>query len=640
MPTFGDCKRCVWAAGPPDGDGSFTADARGAVGGGGDDPRRAGRAARQAAIFFGGGSGNGSVWWLGMRPALSSLAALARRGWLGRVDLPRLDASAPSRCSPPPAASSRGRGCRCSGRSRPTARGTPSTRARARSRFSGSGCSPAAARARAGRRRCCSPACSPRRSCGRSLGKAIPASSRTASARPGCETRSATGTGSRCSPTWRCRSRSGSGRGAAARWPRPARCSSTPRRRRSCSPPSRTGVLARLVAVALWLVLADRRVEGALLGLAGALPAAALARLGVHAARARRRRPGARRPRPRRRRRSACSRSSGRSRRRGGRLGVAARATAPRSGRAGARRSARPRVPRPDSSRSSSPSATRSRGAGISSRARRRPAPTPGRLTSLGSNNRWQWWNEAADVWQADPATGAGAGTFELARQRFRENAPAGDAAARRAAAGARRRRRRRTRAPPRRDRSRDGGVPSARCGGSAGRSARPPRARGAARGLGRARARRLRPRLRRRHARRRSSRSACSPRRDGRLVRARRPFWAIASGRRRSRSARRCSSPDARRTRGVDRSTRALERRDFAAAVDDAERARSLNPFALDPLRSPAPVREWLGGDRAAALRPFREAVDLQPRQPRRRGRRSASTSSLAGDLCRPTAR
>jgi len=22
-------------------------------------------------------------------------------------------------------------------------------------------------------------------------------------------------------------------------------------------------------------------------------------------------------------------------------------------------------------------------------------------LTSLGSNNRWQWWNEAADVWQA-----------------------------------------------------------------------------------------------------------------------------------------------------------------------------------------------------------------------------------------------
>ena len=40
---------------------------------------------------------------------------------------------------------------------------------------------------------------------------------------------------------------------------------------------SRTGVAAALVAVGLWLWLADRRVEGALLGLAGAVPAALLA---------------------------------------------------------------------------------------------------------------------------------------------------------------------------------------------------------------------------------------------------------------------------------------------------------------------------------------------------------------------------
>lgn len=48
---------------------------------------------------------------------------------------------------------------------------------------------------------------------------------------------------------------------------------------------------------------------------------------------------------------------------------------------------------------------------------------TPGRLASLSSNNRWQWWNEAWDVFLRDPAAGAGAGAFEVARRRVRPNA-------------------------------------------------------------------------------------------------------------------------------------------------------------------------------------------------------------------------
>jgi tetratricopeptide (TPR) repeat protein len=47
----------------------------------------------------------------------------------------------------------------------------------------------------------------------------------------------------------------------------------------------------------------------------------------------------------------------------------------------------------------------------------------PGRLLEAGSNNRWEWWNEAWDVWQADPVVGAGANTFELARRRYRDDA-------------------------------------------------------------------------------------------------------------------------------------------------------------------------------------------------------------------------
>ena len=47
----------------------------------------------------------------------------------------------------------------------------------------------------------------------------------------------------------------------------------------------------------------------------------------------------------------------------------------------------------------------------------------PGRLGTLGGNNRWQWWQEAAHVWRAHELAGSGAGSFEVVRKRYRENA-------------------------------------------------------------------------------------------------------------------------------------------------------------------------------------------------------------------------
>jgi hypothetical protein len=47
----------------------------------------------------------------------------------------------------------------------------------------------------------------------------------------------------------------------------------------------------------------------------------------------------------------------------------------------------------------------------------------PGRLTELCANNRLQWWGEALDVAADRPVGGSGAGTFALARRRFRESA-------------------------------------------------------------------------------------------------------------------------------------------------------------------------------------------------------------------------
>lgn len=47
----------------------------------------------------------------------------------------------------------------------------------------------------------------------------------------------------------------------------------------------------------------------------------------------------------------------------------------------------------------------------------------PSRLGSLDPNLRLCWWEEAIEVFQQHGVLGAGAGTFEIARKRFRENA-------------------------------------------------------------------------------------------------------------------------------------------------------------------------------------------------------------------------
>jgi O-antigen ligase len=50
-------------------------------------------------------------------------------------------------------------------------------------------------------------------------------------------------------------------------------------------------------------------------------------------------------------------------------------------------------------------------------------AQGPERLVDAGLNNRRQFWGEAWRIFEAKPLTGAGAGTFELARKRYRQDA-------------------------------------------------------------------------------------------------------------------------------------------------------------------------------------------------------------------------
>ncbi len=186
---------------------------------------------------------------------------------------------------------------------------------------------------------------------------------------------------------------------------------------------SRTGVVAGAVALVLWLLLAQERVEGALTALAGIAPAAAVAGwaftrpalvddLQPHGARAAD----------------------------GAWFGLLALA-----GGVAAAALAHPVLRRPLAD-----AARRSLGRGLALLAAFAAAAAlvgltvsvgnpvtwaadqfrggaqvsqgPERLTSIESNNRWQWWQEAWHVFRADPAQGAGAGTFEVARKRYRDN--------------------------------------------------------------------------------------------------------------------------------------------------------------------------------------------------------------------------
>jgi tetratricopeptide (TPR) repeat protein len=47
----------------------------------------------------------------------------------------------------------------------------------------------------------------------------------------------------------------------------------------------------------------------------------------------------------------------------------------------------------------------------------------PERIASIGSNNRWGWWQEAWESFTDDPVGGAGAGTFQLVHLKLRDNA-------------------------------------------------------------------------------------------------------------------------------------------------------------------------------------------------------------------------
>ena len=49
----------------------------------------------------------------------------------------------------------------------------------------------------------------------------------------------------------------------------------------------------------------------------------------------------------------------------------------------------------------------------------------PGRLQDVGSNNRWGWWDEAWDAFTDDPLGGKGAGTFRLVHLKLRDNSQA-----------------------------------------------------------------------------------------------------------------------------------------------------------------------------------------------------------------------
>jgi O-antigen ligase len=47
---------------------------------------------------------------------------------------------------------------------------------------------------------------------------------------------------------------------------------------------------------------------------------------------------------------------------------------------------------------------------------------TPERITSLNSNSRWTWWKEAWRLWEDNPLVGTGAASFAVARRPIREN--------------------------------------------------------------------------------------------------------------------------------------------------------------------------------------------------------------------------
>ena len=259
----------------------------------------------------------------------------------------------------------------------------------------------------------------------------------------------------------------------------------------------------------------------------------------------------------------------------------------------------------------------------------------PGRLTDLCANNRLAWWDEALEIAADRPLGGSGAGTFELARRRYRDDASPGERAAQRAAPAARRPRgssgsgwacspwpRRGRRHPPRASARR-------RARATGRRRARLPRPR-----VWHPRARRLRPRFPRGDcARARRARGAA---RGAAALRPRpRPacpgLVALAATTRPRVAA---IALPALAERDIDRALDAADAGRIDEAVDAAERARRLDPLSPGPLLALA-----VAADAAGTRRP-------PSRGTRRRPTSSPRTRTLwfelglyhviaTGDLC-----
>ena len=228
-------------------------------------------------------------------------------------------------------------------------------------------------------------------------------------------------------PRGRARSRSASGSPASprSRGGVAGSCSSTARRSRCCSRSRGPGVVGALAVLGPLARLSDERLDDALRAVVAGVPRSLVGGLGVHAARARRGRRAARRP----------------GRRREGLRGADDRGRDPRrSRRAGGFRCARlvERQGRPSRralvasacSRSSSARwlvakvGNPSPGRRQLSRRRVRERPRGGSPTSARTTGCLV--GGGLDVAADRPVGGSGAGTFALARRRYREDATPG----------------------------------------------------------------------------------------------------------------------------------------------------------------------------------------------------------------------
>lgn len=175
---------------------------------------------------------------------------------------------------------------------------------------------------------------------------------------------------------------------------------------------SRTGVAGAAAAVALWLWIARERLSALALALAVALPGAAVAGWAFT-------RPALVEDGAARADRVADGTWFGLLLVGGGAVAVLASELIRRRNPASLRR----RVPA--ALAASALAATVVAGALAVALGGSAPSPEqgPGRLIDASANNRLAWWGEALDVFAADPLAGAGAGTFEVARKRYRDDA-------------------------------------------------------------------------------------------------------------------------------------------------------------------------------------------------------------------------